>query len=742
MRQTLFPGGDTDILVVGSYGYLLFDLVTGLRWSREGNLWPWPTAAQQPAISPDGKLLFIVERRARDSERGRITALDRQTGRVLASRDLPEGVPTGPLEVDQQSVRIRVGERIVEYKWTYDDALTIRTLRKPTSFEARPLYDGTANSVYLTWRSGAGVEAFELDRRASAAGSDDDCDQGESWEPVDRMPGQQRSSVETDVPSTGRIRYRLRSQGTFGVTSEWTYSGWLSAIGITQWPPVGTGTPSILHSYGTGFSKVERNEVELHNGIDLLASEGTDVRVVRGGVVEKCTNAGNSDIASEIVLEVQTGAAADDVDVDIYTHMWGPCVKGTLFSAGAVLGMIEGPTNSVSSAASHLHYQIRTAIDLNNSTETTLNPLSVLDSSQDPQDQDISLQDTGGDKAILQIVESWPLDAGDAPKIGACRNDPPPCGTGFKSLTDAAGDVDLIADISDLMASNPDLRVAPYEIEAWVKQSSGGEATIGSSTNPMTRLTLLEGNLGTVRGRACSVSADHPATMGEGMVRWPTYLSWVVTNSVRDGVSTADNGHCQFWRTDAKANSSSSTEITGSDADRANDNSEARFPDGRYELFLRVRDLRQDVGPIALEFVVDNFRPSLQRVRISPELWLLFTRDWTWSEASGDLLSELVSEAIPSRGTASRGLEVTVGFSEPMRSAAVGCLARTDDPLNCVLGPLPMTAVGDSADATEWALEIPRDTVVTPGAYSVNITAADLNGSPLEVLVSGRVGAN
>src|SRR5207302_380641 len=96
-------------------------------------------------------------------------------------------------------------------------------------------------------------------------------------------------------------------------------------------------------------------------------------------------------------------------------------------------------------------------------------------------------------------------------------------------------------------------------------------------------------------------------------IPWTIYDSYIVTNTKgTDGnIANVDKG--QYWNTDAKNDSSSSYVSYANFAGKqdTSKNSEARFPDGDYEIHIVAGDLVRDKD-YAKKVRVNNFTRTVQ----------------------------------------------------------------------------------------------------------------------------------
>jgi hypothetical protein len=92
----------------------------------------------------------------------------------------------------------------------------------------------------------------------------------------------------------------------------------------------------------------EVRDGRVHNGIDLAIPEGSTLRSIADGVIEKVTDYGSESIGQGVIIKLQDGTRA------IYGHMSEIDVKvGESIKAGEVIGLSG---NTGHSTGAHLHF--------------------------------------------------------------------------------------------------------------------------------------------------------------------------------------------------------------------------------------------------------------------------------------------------------------------------------------------------------------------------------------------------
>jgi hypothetical protein len=96
------------------------------------------------------------------------------------------------------------------------------------------------------------------------------------------------------------------------------------------------------------FGSLEEIRDHPHNGIDLAMPEGTTLRSIADGVIERITDYGSESIGKGVIIKLEDGSRA------IYGHMSDIDVKvGEAIKAGEVIGLSG---NTGHSTGAHLHF--------------------------------------------------------------------------------------------------------------------------------------------------------------------------------------------------------------------------------------------------------------------------------------------------------------------------------------------------------------------------------------------------
>jgi hypothetical protein len=96
------------------------------------------------------------------------------------------------------------------------------------------------------------------------------------------------------------------------------------------------------------FGVLEQIRNGKHNGIDLAMPEGTTLRSIADGVIERVVDYGSENIGKGVIIKLDDGSSA------IYGHMSDISVKvGETLKAGEVIGLSG---NTGHSTGAHLHF--------------------------------------------------------------------------------------------------------------------------------------------------------------------------------------------------------------------------------------------------------------------------------------------------------------------------------------------------------------------------------------------------
>ena len=146
-----------------------------------------------------------------------------------------------------------------------------------------------------------------------------------------------------------------------------------------------------------------------------------------------------------------------------------------------------------------------------------------------------------------------------------------------------------------------------------------------------------------------------------------------------------------------------------------NEDSVARYPDGKYNIYAKVTTVKDNVFKSntenPTEIIIDNFRPFIKKVEIrkAPEGQATYSRSWEWSGTS--YLFQPPPENLDIK--TNDNLFVKVFTSEPMTDVTL------------VINDNERVGTISSDDETEWEFTI-VDGQLIPGENTLNINGHDL----------------
>gem|GEM_PF-1761017 len=159
----------------------------------------------------------------------------------------------------------------------------------------------------------------------------------------------------------------------------------------------------------------------------------------------------------------------------------------------------------------------------------------------------------------------------------------------------------------------------------------------------------------------------------------------------------------------------------------ANYNGNAQYPDGTYQIIIRVSDVSFASNPMhtaerTVNVLFDNCRPFIQRIEIRKNTAngdLVYTGEWTWNGAALTLTQQDYSKA-----TENDDIWVKITTSEPLTSLSLNVLSYNQ----------PSTTA-ESTDGKTWVFTIPKATLKgnTAATVQLSITGTDKATHPLQV---------
>ncbi len=566
----------------------------------------------------------------------------------------------------------------------------------PSGAQAVPRYDGTI-TMAVSWNDNSNDEDnFEIQRR----------EVGGTFAFLTSV-GPNVSTFEDLTATADRDwEYRVRARSAADGNSAWTAT--TPRMRPRQVWPLPDGDHDILHSFGTPLN-FGGNQY-FHEGIDISASN-VRVDAARGGPVTAVSATTNPN--GQVSITVDMGAAGTVREV--YAHLLtDPAISvGDVLAPGDQIGTVSNIWFNRAIEADHTHYGDRNTHKLLPFT--------------DPEDRDPNQQPP----RIADINN----DGKDFILVAANNNNH------NNELTNAFRDVDFLVDAFDDQAATNNLMVAPFSLGYWISSTVPGADTVQSAANPYRLFTFTYPLIGpSAAGARENATAYWPLDADiDGLDTWQSTLTFILSNASNTLGDTNSPDATQFWRTDARQGTG--TLPNASDASRARENQEARFPDGEYFVNIVADDLEHTTNA-SRRVIVDNSRPYVKALRVFSGAALAYSSEWVWDATAAEL-----RQSAPTFDAASgfpvgrtRNIHIEVEFSEPMETAQI--LSVTP------LGTVPNLASSQlEGRRTIWRGTISHLDVADNGAddgqHMLTITGTDLAGNDLlQITGRGDIGAN
>lgn len=567
----------------------------------------------------------------------------------------------------------------------------------PSGAQAVPRYDAPI-TMAISWTDNSNDEDnFEIQRR----------EVGGTFAFLTSVGPNTTTFVDTTATDDRDWEYRVRARSASDGNSGWTAT--TPRMRPRQIWPLPDGDHDILHTFGTplNFSGFRY----FHEGVDISASN-VRVDAARGGPVTFVDP--NSDPNGAINVRVDMGAAG--MVTENYLHMrTDPALSvGDVLSPGDQVGVISNIWFNRAIEADHVHW--------GNATTNKLIPFT------NPADRDPNLQPP----QIADINN----DGKDFILVRANDNNH------NNEIASAFRDVDFLVDAFDDMAATNDLMVAPFSLGYWISSTVPGADTVQSAATPYRLFAFNYPLIGANGGNTPreNATAYWPLDADiDGLDTWQSTLTFILSNASNTAGDTNSPQAGEFWRTDARAGSGS--EENGSDAARARENQEARFPDGEYFVNIVADDLVHTTNA-ARRVIVDNSRPYVKSVRVLSGAALAYVSEWNWDGTVAELRPSAATfdaaSGFPVGRT--RNVHIEVEFSEPMETAQITSVSP--------LGTVPNLA-SDQPEGrrTHWTGTISHldisDDGSDDGQQSITISGTDLAGNALLQITSrADIGAN
>ena len=558
----------------------------------------------------------------------------------------------------------------------------------PTNLTVVPRYEATIRLV-LSWSDNSNNEdGFEIERRTV----------GGAFGALTTVAANATQHIDATATEGDMWEYRVRATSAALGSSAWTPVS--TATSPRQVWPINNGDRDVLHAFGSplnfgGFQY-------FHDGFDISAS-GARVDAGRGGPITGI----NGGVGGTCTVNVDFGTAGIDNDAYLHIVVDAALGAGDMLAPGDRIGTVSTVYFVRDVEANHLHW--------GNSSTHNLLPFT------DPQNRDPNL--------APPVVADINNDGQDFIVVDAANNNH------LSPRNPAWGDVDFLVDAYDDMSANTGLMASPFNLGYWIQAGVPGGENVRSAAAPY-RLIQFDFPLH-------SAAAAHPIETAvvyyplsadiQGIDTWQTCFTWRLTNTRGTDGAQGNVDAGQFWRTDARK--TTGTQPNGSDAQRARENQEARFPDGTYYVHIPLQDLVSSAEPVR-SVLVDNSRPYVRRVTVYSGARIVYQAQWVWDGATAQLALQPATFAAAAPFTALRTQDVTVEveLSEPMATATIASVTPA-------VGPTPTLASEQPAGArTVWRALISNLDIADDGSedgdHMLAINGTDLAGNPLLQIAS------
>lgn len=554
----------------------------------------------------------------------------------------------------------------------------------PTNVAAVPRYDVAGITIVVSWQDNSNNEAnFEIQRR----------EVGGAFGFVGAAAANTAQWIDNTATPDKFWEYQVRARSVAAGNS--SFVGPTTRNSPRQVWPLPDGDHDILHSFGSPLN-FGGNQY-FHEGVDI-SSSNVRVDAARGGLV---TGINAAAAGGTVTVNVNMGAAG--MNGEGYLHITAdPALSvGDAVAPADRVGTVRNNWFNLAVEADHVHW---------GSTSTNALIPFTNPPDRDPNGQRPVVADINNDGADFYVVDA------------ANNNHASP-------RSPAWGDVDFIVDAYDDMAANLNLQAAPFSLGYWIQADVVGGGNVQSAAAPYELVQFdfpLHSAAAAHADELAAVYYTLNADIG-GLNTWQTSFSWLLTNASSTNGTKANLQAGELWRTDAR--SAGGAKANASDAPRARENQEARFPDGRYNVHVILADLVGGSDTVR-RVLVDNSRPYVKAVRVFSGPALAYAAQWQWNAATGQLQIAPATFAIASAFPVARTRDVVieVEFSEPMQTASVVSVT----PLN--VAPT-LTSTQFEGQRTVWRgvvsnLEI-ADDGSEDGQQTVTVTGTDLAGNAL-----------
>ena len=524
---------------------------------------------------------------------------------------------------------------------------------------------------------------------------------------------------------TYQIR-RKKADGTFADTSNERSNSFKKIWPVRKAGDCVTESVEILHGFGQPIQVGAKKY--FHEGVDIHGESLVDKECVRapmGGEIYSIGGAGNG---INVNMLVHNGGDTAYIQYNHLQNLSAKLVAGETVQPGDTLGFIlSGVTPSWNTIKNHTHnHYWKSLATAASFFSTTTNPFSMWDTDayRDPQGKAPEIIDVNGDGESIRFRKTPERD------------------DYFEKMIVHNG-VDIVAEAIDKQSSD-----APYQIPKVVGysiQRKENGAFVDAVRTPADPYILMNTDIfynsystnpnsiivesiidyrDTVRGKPPTVPALYSFNNGDATATWSQYFTYILTNTKGTDGKAANVDSMQFFATDARK---TVAEPNGYKAgyDKARIIDEAKFPDGEYQVSIRLRDFVNAPPDHKKEFKVDNFRPYAKKVEIKSGN-LNYKAEWKWTEGTGLLKLEDNKDT----GKACGQIIITVTTSEAMKNVNLEVPSLFYAKINT-------TPVANS-DGKVWEFTIPKEKLKDKpeGPHQVLITGKDLAENVMQGFLS------
>jgi hypothetical protein len=558
----------------------------------------------------------------------------------------------------------------------------------PTELKVVPVY--TTNTMKLTWVDNANNETnYNVERKTGSG----------SYSLLTILGSNVQQYLDNTVATSTEYTYRVyasNGDGNSGYSNEST-----NKIDVA-WP-LSNGSHEMMNGWQDG---TPNNIWGFHEGMDVQddGSGGQTVESLRGGIIKRKDQ---SYAGGHFAVEVENGANTF-YDRFLHIQITTAKVEGEVITPGENVGTIS--TTAYSNGARHVHTALLNSwVNPNGFAgdgSNFCNPFSIYtaDADKDPLGNAPGLEDMDGDGHTILYKR---------PDNSYITN-----GIIYE-------DVDICAEMADNMGSNP--RQNARKVGYWVDGSQAGGDDIQSAGTPYWLYNFDQWFGQNPPNTNFDNVYDPDKSITSASTGFPKRFHIIVTNTKGTDGSVGNLDASQLWRTDARK--ASGIVPNGSNAQRARENQEAKFPDGTYYVHIKSEDMIHSSDNVQ-SVLIDNSRPYVKRVTVRSGLQPVYQAQWAWNAATAQLSIQpsTFDAAASFSALRTQDINIEVEFSEPMQSASIVSILP--------LGVTPTLTSTQSPDArTIWTGMISNldiaDDGSDDGVHKITFDGTDLAGNQL-----------